>query len=363
MRSDREPRRELVHLHRVVDHELDRDQRVDAARVAALLVHRIAHRGEIDDAGHAREVLEQHAGGRERDLARRLVGRDPAGDRLDLRLGAVAEDVLEQDPQRVGQPRDVPARLERVEPVDRVARVADSELLRLGHASIQAELPPLAALPGRASLPGMRMALALAAVAVAPAATPDVSHLVLQPTQVGKGYVTMKQAGGNLVKGQVTLNLCGTGYPSERFRTTRLQVNFANQNVPSDLERGRHLPFRRRRAGDARGDPACRHVPAPAGRHRGEGSAEADVPDHAVRGSAPAEGLPRRSRHRDRHDQGKHIDQTSYAVYQRHGNVLSGVYSVGGASRASSQLVLHAAEQSARNLRRGTSGVSSGPTA
>jgi len=139
-----EPRRELVHLHRVVDHELDRDQRVDAARVAALLVHRVAHRGEVDDAGDAREVLEEHPGGRERDLARRLLGRDPAGDRLDLRLGAVAQDVLQQDPQRVGQPRDIPARLERVEPVDRVAQVADSELLRLGHAPIQAELLPLA---------------------------------------------------------------------------------------------------------------------------------------------------------------------------------------------------------------------------
>ena len=117
---DREPRRELVDLHGVVDHELDRDQRVDLLRVAALVAHRVAHRGEVDDARDAGEVLQQHARGREGDLARRLVGRDPAGDGLDLLVRAVAEHVLEQDPQRVRQPRDVPAGLQRVEPVDRI---------------------------------------------------------------------------------------------------------------------------------------------------------------------------------------------------------------------------------------------------
>ena len=60
---------------------------------------------------------------------------------------------------------------------------------------------------------------------------------------------------------------------------------------------------------------------------------------------------------------GKHIAQTSYAVYQRLGSVLSGVYSFGGSSAGQRALCLHAAEQSARNLRRGSSGVSSGPTA
>ena len=125
----REGRRgaEDVHLHGVVDHELDRDQRVDLLRVAAEIGHRVSHRGEVDDGRHAREVLEQHAGGRERDLAARLVGRDPAGDGLDVLARAVAEHVLEQDPQRVGEPRDVPLLLERVEPEDLDAAVADGE--------------------------------------------------------------------------------------------------------------------------------------------------------------------------------------------------------------------------------------------
>ena len=47
---DREPRRELVDLDGVVDDELDGDERVDLLRVAALVAHRVAHRGEVDDA-------------------------------------------------------------------------------------------------------------------------------------------------------------------------------------------------------------------------------------------------------------------------------------------------------------------------
>ena len=42
-------------------------------RVAALVAHRVAHRGEVDDARDAGEVLEQHPRGLERDLAGGLV--------------------------------------------------------------------------------------------------------------------------------------------------------------------------------------------------------------------------------------------------------------------------------------------------
>ena len=58
--GEREPRGELVDLHRMVDHELGRDQRIDPSGVAAELRDRIAHRGEVDHRGHAGEVLEQH---------------------------------------------------------------------------------------------------------------------------------------------------------------------------------------------------------------------------------------------------------------------------------------------------------------
>ena len=55
---------------------------------------------------------------------------------------------------------------------------------------------------------------------------------------------------------------------------------------------------------------------------------------------------------------GKRVAQTSYAIYQQRGTVLSGIYSFGGTNAAQLKLALHAAEASARNLRRGGSGVS-----
>ena len=48
--------------HRVVDDELGRHQRVDLARVAAQRPHRLAHRGQVDDGGHAGQVLHDARG-------------------------------------------------------------------------------------------------------------------------------------------------------------------------------------------------------------------------------------------------------------------------------------------------------------
>ena len=59
--AERVARAEGVDLHRVVDDQLGRHQRVDLRRVAAQLGHRVAHRGEVDDRGHAGEVLHHHA--------------------------------------------------------------------------------------------------------------------------------------------------------------------------------------------------------------------------------------------------------------------------------------------------------------
>jgi hypothetical protein len=52
---------EEVHDHGVVDDEIDRHQRVDLLGIAAELLHRVAHRGEIDHRRHAGEILHQHA--------------------------------------------------------------------------------------------------------------------------------------------------------------------------------------------------------------------------------------------------------------------------------------------------------------
>ena len=141
--EDREAVRELVHLHRVVDDELDREERVDLLRVAAEVVHRVPHRGEVDDRRNAGEVLQEDAARRERDLLRRLGARHPAGDGLDVgRRHADSvlhpQHVLEEDPERVRQAPDVVARLQRVDAED-LARLsrdlecrAGSEAVRMG---------------------------------------------------------------------------------------------------------------------------------------------------------------------------------------------------------------------------------------
>jgi hypothetical protein len=210
----------------------------------------------------------------------------------------------------------------------------------------------------------MRMALALAAIALAPAATPDVGHLILQPAQVGKGYVTKMQVGGNLVKGQVTLNLCGTGYPSERLRTKRLQVDFANRNVPLAIS-NEVVTYRSGGAAQAMREVTRRAATCP---HRPIDTGEKGLPKLTYRITRFAHSRLLKGYLAVRVDatatiKGKPVVHTGYAVYQRRGNVLSGVYSVGGDNPEQLQLLLHAAEQSARNLRSGTNGVSSGPAA
>ena len=59
----------VIHLHRVVDHQVAGHDRIDAARVASHPGHGIPHRGQIHHARHPGEVLEDDAGGQKRNLA------------------------------------------------------------------------------------------------------------------------------------------------------------------------------------------------------------------------------------------------------------------------------------------------------
>ena len=101
----------MVDLHRVVDDELDRLQRIHLARVAAETHDTVAHGREVHDGGHAREILEQHSSWCEGDFLLRLAGHIPVAERLDV-LGIdeapvlAPQQVLEQDFQRVRQARD-----------------------------------------------------------------------------------------------------------------------------------------------------------------------------------------------------------------------------------------------------------------
>ena len=77
-------RAEEIDLHRVIDHEIDRHQRLNDFRIAADLLHRASHRGKIDNQRHAREILEDDPRHHERDFfVGRLLG-IPFRQRLDV---------------------------------------------------------------------------------------------------------------------------------------------------------------------------------------------------------------------------------------------------------------------------------------
>jgi len=208
----------------------------------------------------------------------------------------------------------------------------------------------------------MRGLAALAALLVT-TGTPNVNKLVLQPTQVGSGYVLLHRQDGVGVKNTVTLDLCGRkGYASEKLRTTRLQVNYAARGNVLGLS-NEVVTYRPGGAAQAMREVThhalnCPDTPIVTG--------EAGVPPLRftitrisdekllkgylavkirVRGTVNVKVNGKLTKQK--------VDQTSYAVYQRFGNVLSGTYSYGPNTPAQLAFELHASEQSAQNLRRG----------
>ena len=99
---------EAVHHHGMVDDEIDRDERIDFGGVAVKVRHRIAHRGEVDDGGHAREVLHQHTGRTEGNFTRGTLLQKPLGHRTNIVRRNRApilepQEVFQQNFQRIRQ--------------------------------------------------------------------------------------------------------------------------------------------------------------------------------------------------------------------------------------------------------------------
>ena len=69
----RKGRRELVDLHRVVDHQVARHERIDFFRIALHPDHRTSQGGQVDDRRHAGEILQNHPSQFEGDFD--LLGR------------------------------------------------------------------------------------------------------------------------------------------------------------------------------------------------------------------------------------------------------------------------------------------------
>ena len=58
---------------------------------------------------------------------------------------------------------------------------------------------------------------------------PPLDSVVLTAKQAGSGYTRFTMDGGRQVDGQVTLDFCGGGYPSEALRLRRFQTIYANR--------------------------------------------------------------------------------------------------------------------------------------
>ena len=100
---------------RVVDDEVNWDERVYLVWRATECLDAVAHGGKVDDGGDTREVLHEDAGGAERDFLGAGAGLGPLGDRTGVIhrvAGAVleAEHVLQQDLEAHGQAADVLAK-------------------------------------------------------------------------------------------------------------------------------------------------------------------------------------------------------------------------------------------------------------
>ena len=92
----------------MVDDKLGGSEGIHALGVAAKLDDGLAHRGKIDDARHAGEVLQDDPRGREGDLMRGHGGGVPGQQGLDVALSDIdailkAQQILKQNLQRIGQ--------------------------------------------------------------------------------------------------------------------------------------------------------------------------------------------------------------------------------------------------------------------
>ncbi len=122
-----------IDLDRVIDHQVDRDERVDPRRVAAQTLDRVAHRRQIHHARHAGEILQEQPARFKRKLFAFGGLGLPEGELRHVLLGdfepvAVAQEVFEQDPDRERHPREIGREVRLLQcgqPVDRLRTAAE----------------------------------------------------------------------------------------------------------------------------------------------------------------------------------------------------------------------------------------------
>jgi hypothetical protein len=207
--------------------------------------------------------------------------------------------------------------------------------------------------------------LALAAAVFASSASLDLRTVILTPTQVGQGYQLIARNDGFGVKAAPTLDLCGRkGYPSEKLRVDRLQVNYLKAKTQIGLS-NEVVRYKAGGAKQALREVALHVMSCPRDKavdtgEQGVGPLKFTITPmkdpKLLKGYVAV-----KVRAVGKLTNGTKVDQTSYAVYQRLGDVLSGVYSFGPNTDAQRQFVLRAAEASARTLKKALSGPKGPP--
>jgi hypothetical protein len=201
----------------------------------------------------------------------------------------------------------------------------------------------------------MRIALAVAVLVFAPAAAaapPSVASLILKPAQVGKGYVMLARQDGSGVSGTITMNLCGTDYASETKRATRIQVDYLKPANLLGLS-NEVVTYKSGGAAQAMHEALAHAINCPAKPMQSGVPGVPPLTYQIRRLTVPGllEGYLAVRVHTTGTVNGKKVDQISYAIYQRLGNVLSGVYSFGPDTKEQRAFAFAAARQSAKNLR------------
>ena len=203
----------------------------------------------------------------------------------------------------------------------------------------------------------------VAAVAIAAAVQPNLAKIVLKPAAVGAGYVLVQRSDGQGTA-QRTLDLCGTkNYSSEGLRVGRIQVDYLKKNAPLALS-NEVVSYKSGGAQQAMREVAQHVSTCPSKPIAFEGQPPLTYRITRIRDTKLVSGALALRIDVSGKINGKQVTAVRFAIYQRVGNVLSGVYSyalAGVSGQAQQQFVLHAAEQSAKMLRQGS--TPSGPTA
>ncbi len=102
---------EVIDLHRMVNHQIHRHQRLDDLRVFAHLRGSIAHRGEVGQQRHAGEILQHDARHHKGNFLGARCVRLPVRQLADVRLAhllvvVIAQHRFQHDADRNRQPRD-----------------------------------------------------------------------------------------------------------------------------------------------------------------------------------------------------------------------------------------------------------------